>query len=185
MVHPTATNVPEEDITSSSALDSQTHHTSPEAAAWTPSTRPQCSEEGGSAPQPPELPHLPALASRHVPTTTPQSRCPDRKCRAGAARCFRAVRGDLPPLATSPAEGLRCVPASASPPAHPSSGTRPPRSAGLSVSPCIWEVLLLEVDFLTLMWLHDPLAGVCQSPHPSLGLRSSCPQNPPEPWRVS
>ncbi|XP_041336391.1 plectin-like, partial [Pyrgilauda ruficollis] len=84
---------------------------------------------GGSAPQPPELPHLPALASWHVPTTTPQSRCPDRKCRAGAARCFRAMRGDLPLLATSPAEGLRCVPASASPPAHPSSGTRPPRSA--------------------------------------------------------
>ncbi|XP_041262041.1 plectin [Onychostruthus taczanowskii] len=89
---------------------------------------------GGSAPQPPELPHLPALASWHVPTTTPQSRCPDRKCRAGAARCFRAMRGDLPPLATSPAEGLRCVPASASPPAHPSSGTRLPRSAGLSTS---------------------------------------------------
>lgn len=42
----------------------------------------------------PELPHLPALASRHIPTTALRSRCPDRKCRAGAARCFRATRGD-------------------------------------------------------------------------------------------
>ncbi|XP_023775748.1 uncharacterized protein LOC111924041 isoform X1 [Cyanistes caeruleus] len=25
----------------------------------------------------PELPHLPALASRHVPTTTPRNRCPN------------------------------------------------------------------------------------------------------------
>lgn len=90
--HPTAADVPEEDVAGSSAPDSQPHHTSPEAAAWTPST-PRCSEEGALHPCP-ELPHLPALASWHIPTTTtPRSRCPDRKCRAGAARCFRATRG--------------------------------------------------------------------------------------------
>lgn len=82
MVHPTATNVPEEDITSSSALDSQTHHTSPEAAAWTPSMHPQCSEEGALHPSPPSCP----ISLPWPPGTSP----PPRR-RAGALTVSAAL----------------------------------------------------------------------------------------------
>ncbi|XP_059706904.1 plectin [Haemorhous mexicanus] len=88
VVHPIATNVPEEDITSSSALDSQTHHTSPEAAAWTPSTRPQCSEEGALHPSPPSCP----ISLPWPPGTSP----PPRR-RAGAlTTSFSSPNKDLP-----------------------------------------------------------------------------------------
>ncbi|XP_077032122.1 plectin [Agelaius phoeniceus] len=88
VVHPTATKVPEEDITSSSALDSQTHHTSPEAAAWTPSTRPQCSEEGALHPGPPSCP----ISLPWPPGTSP----PPRR-RAGAlTTSFSSPNKDLP-----------------------------------------------------------------------------------------
>nr|XP_041569976.1 plectin [Taeniopygia guttata] len=82
VVHPTANNVPEEDISSSSALDSQTHHTSPEAAAWTPSTRPQCSEEGALHPSPPSCP----ISLPWPPGTSP----PPRR-RAGALTVSAAL----------------------------------------------------------------------------------------------
>lgn len=186
MVHPTATKVPEEDITSSSALDSQTHHTSPEAAAWTPSTRPQCSEEGGLHPGPPSCP----ISLPWPPGTSPP---PRRRAGALTVSAALALPGASAPCGgtclRSPLRPPRGFAACPPPPAHPL--TRPPGRARrgwpvcLSVSPCIWEVLLLEVDFLTLVWLRDPLAGVCQGPRPSLGLRSSCPQNPPEPWGFS
>ncbi|XP_057888086.1 microtubule-actin cross-linking factor 1, isoforms 6/7-like, partial [Melospiza georgiana] len=88
VVHPTATNVPEEDITSSLALDSQTHHTSPEAAAWTPSTRPQCSEEGAWHPSPLSCP----ISLPQPPGTSPPPRC-----RAGAlTTSFSSPNKDLP-----------------------------------------------------------------------------------------
>ncbi|XP_039566789.1 plectin [Passer montanus] len=89
VVHPTATNVPEEDITSSSALDNQTHHTSPEAAAWTPSTHPQCSEEGALHPSPPSCP----ISLPWPPGTSP----PPRRRRAGAlTTSFSSPNKDLP-----------------------------------------------------------------------------------------
>ncbi|XP_077637589.1 plectin [Lonchura striata] len=88
VVHPTANNVPEEDISSSSALDSQTHHTSPEAAAWNPSTRPQCSKEGALHPSPPSCP----ISLPWPPGTSP----PPRR-RAGAlTTSFSSPNKDLP-----------------------------------------------------------------------------------------
>lgn len=147
MVHPTATKVPEEDITSSSALDSQTHHTSPEAAAWTPSTRPQCSEEGGLHPGPPSCP----ISLPWPPGTSPP---PRRRAGALTVSAALALPGASAPCGgtclRSPLRPPRGFAACPPPPAHPL--TRPPGRARrgwpvcLSVSPCIWEVLLLEVD---------------------------------------
>ncbi|XP_064559303.1 plectin [Zonotrichia leucophrys gambelii] len=124
VVHPTATNVPEEDITSSSALDSQTHHTSPEAAAWTPSTRPQCSEEGALHPSPPSCP----ISLPQPPGTSPP---PRRRAGALTVSAALALPGASAPCGgtclRSPLRPPRGFAACPPPPAHPL--TRPPGRA--------------------------------------------------------
>lgn len=134
---------------------------------------PSVQRGGGSAPQPPSCP----ISLPWPPGTSPPP--PRRGTGAPTVSATLALPGASAPCGgtclRSPLRPPRGFAACPPPPARPLARDAPAaagRSVCLSVSPCIWEVLLLEIDFLTLLWLCDllpepvPQPGSVQLLHP-------------------